>query len=502
MKSSRQYRLLTFMLAGVSGGCAASAVSPPNIIYIMADDQRFDTLGCNGNPVLKTPNIDKLAERGTRFTQAFTPSPICCISRACVLTGQYARRHGVNNFETRIPDMKKTYPGILQKSGYYIGFIGKWGTDENNKEYFHRVASFFDFWGGSMSQSNYWHERDCRFVTNNGTTDRTEFFCDCPPDAQGASGEQIRAGRKNIKDPIHQDVDVIPLKVGQFLAQRDADKPFCLSISLKGPHGPWEDCADEVQDLFKDTPMPIKASVNVDDARSRPEFLKKSLMNPQRGAKLVRDTSLHGFLQEETRAYYRLIAGLDLCVGKILDELKQRGLDQNTVIIYTSDNGHFLGEHGFDGKWLLYEESAHLPLIICDPRNPVVAQTSDALALLTDMAPTMLDLAGVNIPGDMQGKSLLPQTTNPSAPLRDAFFMEHLYGHGAVAPNHIERSEGVCTRQWKYINYIEQAGPQAEELYDLEKDPLEMKNLAQNPEYKHQLESLKNQWETFRKELN
>lgn len=490
--------IAVFYLAAVLG-CVAR--SQPNILYIMADDQRYDTLGCTGNPALKTPNIDKLAEAGTSFRKAFAPSPICCISRVCVLTGQYARRHGMNDFFTQVPDLGKTYPGILQQNGYYTGFIGKWGTDENNLDYFHRVASFFDFWGGSMGQSNFWHERDCHFVKNNGTTDRTEFHCDCPPDARGVAGEGLRAGRKNIKDPIHQEIDVIPHKVEQFLAQRDPDKPFSLSISLKAPHGPWDDFADETRDLFVNVAMPIKASVNVADAESRPDFLKNSLMNPQRGSKLVRDTGLHGMLQTEMRKYYRLVAGIDLCVGKIFDSLKAHGLDENTIIIYTSDHGHFLGEHGFDGKWLLYEESAHIPMILYDPRNPVAAQSSDELALLIDMAPTMLDLAGVDVPQDMQGQSLLPQVANPEKPLRDSFFMEHLYGHGPVAPNHIERSEGVRTRRWKYINYFEQEGPQSEELYDLDKDPLEMNNLSQNPEYKKQLKNLRAQWRQYRTEL-
>ncbi|MCF7817039.1 MAG: sulfatase [Kiritimatiellales bacterium] len=474
-----------------------SAVERPNIIYIMADDQRADTLGCSGNPALKTPNIDSLAAHGTRFENAFATSPICCVSRVTVLTGQYARRNGVNDFFTQIQDLGKTYPMMLQRHGYYTGFIGKWGTDENNKEYFKRAAATFDFWGGSMGQSNYWHERDCHFVLNNGTTDRTEFLCDCPPDARGVAGEAIRVGRKNIKDPIHQEIDVIPHKVNQFLDQRDPGKPFCLSISLKAPHGPWGDYADEVKDLFKDVPMPIKASVNIEDAESQPDFLKNSLQN-SRGMKLAKDQGLHGFLQEETRDYYRLVAGIDICVGKILDDLKAHGLDRNTIIIYTSDHGHFLGEHGFDGKWLLYEESAHIPLIVYDPRHPVEAHTSGELALLVDMAPTMLDFAGVPRPGDMQGKSLLPQIADPSVPLRDEFFLEQLYGHGDKAPNHIERSEGVRTRRWKYINYIEQSGPLAEELYDLKSDPLEMHNLAHNPEYKQTLQQVKNQWETLR----
>ncbi len=498
MMNGRTIMMVAVWFAVMTGYAAERR---PNILYIMADDQRFDTLGCTGNPVLKTPNIDRLAERGTSFTKAFAPSPICCISRVCVLTGQYARRHGMNDFSSQVPNLGKTYPGILRQNGYYTGFIGKWGTDETNTNYFKRAAASFDFWGGSMGQSNYWHERDCHFVNNSGTTDRTDFFCDCPPDARGVAGEAIRVGRKNIQDPIHQSIDVIPHKVEQFLAQRDPDKPFCLSVSLKAPHGPWDDFADETRELFRSVPMPIKASVNVADAESRPEFLKNSLMNPQRGSKLVRDTALHGMLQTEMRKYYRLVAGIDLCMGKISASLKEYGVDENTVIIYTSDHGHFLGEHGFDGKWLLYEESAHIPMIICDPRRPVAAQTSDELALLIDMAPTMLELAGINVPADMQGQSLLPQLANPEKPLREGFFMEHLYGHGPAAPMHIERSEGVRTRRWKYINYFEQSGPQAEELYDLEKDPLEMLNLSQNPEYKKQLEKLRKQWSQYRDDL-
>jgi arylsulfatase A-like enzyme len=273
----------------------------------------------------------------------------------------------------------------------------------------------------------------------------------------------------------------------------------CCAIALKhiSKNGP----AFNLWHLFKDVQMPIKASVDIAHAESRPAFLQDSLVNRPRGQRYAREKGMNGFLQEEMRKYYRLVAGIDICMGKILASLKEHGVDENTVIIYTSDHGHFLGEHGFDGKWLLYEESIHIPLIIYDPRHPVVAQSSDELALLIDMAPTMLELAGIAVPGYMQGESLLPQLKNPSESLREAFFMEHLYGHGPQPPTHIERSEGVRTRRWKYINYFEQQGPQAEELYDLEKDPLEMHNLAQNPEYAGQLKKLRAQWTQYRKEL-
>jgi len=473
----------------------------PNILFIMADDLRHDALGYTGNPVLQTPNIDRLAARSTIFTRAFAPSPICSVSRASVLTGQYPRRHGVNNFKTQIADMSQTYPMLLQKGGYYVGFIGKWGLDEQNKEYFKRLASSFDFWGGSMGQSNYWHERDCHFVANNGTTDRTEFFCDCPADAHGVAGEGTRMGRRNLKDPIHQETEVIPRKVEQFLEQRDRDKPFCLSISLKAPHAPWPDFPEEVRPLFRDVALPVKASVDAQHAASRPEFLQASLSNRERGARYAADTGPGSFLQAEMRNYYRLIAAMDIGMGKILAALEKHGVQGDTVIIFTSDHGHFFGEHGFDGKWLLYEESIHIPLLIADPRNGAEQRASGALVTLLDMAPTMLDLGGVEVPAAMQGRSLLPLLSDPGRPWRDAFFMEHLYRHGATPPTRIEPSEGVRTRDWKYINYVDQTGPESEELYHLAEDPLEMHNLAADPGHEARLKSLREKWRQLRMEL-
>jgi arylsulfatase A-like enzyme len=480
---------------------AHGAAARPNILFIMADDLRYDALGFTGNPVLKTPNIDRLAERGTVFTKAFAPSPICSISRASVLTGQYPRRHGVNDFKTQIADMSQTYPMLLQRGGYYIGFIGKWGLDENNKEYFKRLASSFDFWGGSMGQSNYWHERDCHFVKNNGTTDRAEFFCDCPADAHGVAGEGTRMGRRNLKDPIHQETEVIPRKVEQFLEQRDRDKPFCLSISLKAPHAPWPDFPEEVRPLLRGVALPVKASVDAEHAASRPKFLQDSLSNRDRGARYAADTGPDSFLQAEMRRYYRLIAAMDIGMGKILDALEKHGVRDDTVIIFTSDHGHFFGEHGFDGKWLLYEDSIRIPLVIADPRQADEKRTSEALMTLVDMAPTMLDLGGVEVPATMQGESLLPLLGDPAATFREAFFMEHLYRHGPAPPTRIEPSEGVRTRDWKYINYVDQTGPLSEELYHLTDDPLEMKNVSQDPAHAAQLEALREKWQQLRVEL-
>lgn len=467
-----------------------------NIIVLLTDDQRFDAIGIAGNKVIKTPNLDQLASKGTYFNNAFVTTPVCCASRASILTGQFARTNGVPDFFNPIK-LETTYPAILRNNGYYTGFIGKWGTLEENEEYFRKSADLFDFWGGAMYQSNFWHERNCNYVLNNGTTEKHNFQCNCPPDASGVSGEKIRSGNANMKDPVHQETYVIPLKVREFLNQKDVKKPFCLSISFKAPHGPWSDYDPQYQERYNGIKMPVSESVNMEDALSRPDFLRVSL-NVSKGNlnNISTKSKLDGPLQNSIRDYYRLIEGMDNSVGQIVDELKKNGLFENTVIIFLSDNGQFLAEHGFSGKWLMYEESIRVPFFVFDPRNKKRKSKSEEMVLNIDVAPTVLALAGISIPKTMEGKSVVPLLNNPKQAFRNEIFAEHPYGHGKLE-NHIERSECLRTKEWKYIRYIDQKGKNAEELYDLKLDPLEMNNLSGNSESMDELIMMREKYTNY-----
>ncbi|MCL6103516.1 MAG: sulfatase [Bacteroidetes bacterium] len=469
---------------------------PVNILVLLTDDQRWDALGYAGNRIVKTPNLDKLASQGTYFKNAFVTTPICCASRASILTGQFARKNGVYDFSHPIK-LESTYPAILRNSGYYTGFIGKWGTMETNAEYFKESADLFDYWGGSMGQSNYWHERDCNYVLNNGTTQKHNFQCNCPADKRGVSGEGIRIGHDNMKDPVHQDTYVIPHKVKQFFEQRDENKPFCLSISFKAPHGPWSDYDPKYQDNFEGIPMTIAESVNLEDALSRPDFLRISLNGGENEIKKIKTKDeLNGPLQRSMREYYRLITGMDNAVGQIINELKKNGEYENTIIIFLADNGHFMDEHGFNGKWLMYDESIRVPFFVFDPRNPKRKSMSKEMVLNIDVAPTVLDIAGVPIPETMQGKSLLPLLKDPTQKFRSEIFVEHHF-IAWKGEKHIERSECLRTKEWKYIRYIDQQGADSEELYNLLTDPLELKDLSEDTDSKERLRELRGRYETY-----
>jgi arylsulfatase A-like enzyme len=484
MNSSSASFLIIDLLAAVFPACCQDRAGnrsedPVNILFLFTDDQRWDALGYAGNQVVRTPNLDSLAAQGTYFENAFVTTAISCVSRASVLTGQYARFNGVQDFFTPIR-LETTYPHYLREAGYYTGFIGKWGTKETDTSYFMQAADLFDFWAGSMGQSNYWHERNCNFVRNNGTTEKHHFLCDCPPDAQGNRGEEIRTGKANMKDPVHQETYVIPDKVRKFLDQRDTKKPFCLSISFKAPHAPWGDYDEMFGNLYEGLPMPVAASVNEADALTRPEFLRQSLNGIRDMDRIRTAHEVNGPMQSSMRNYYRLINGTDYAVGKILTELRERGLADNTVIIFYSDNGHFMEEHGFTGKWLMYEESIRVPGFIFDPRHITKGARTREMVLNIDIAPTILELARIKVPLHIQGQSLLPLLKDPDKPFREDFFYEHLYRH-LQGCQHIERSEGVRTREWKYIRYIDQTGSEAEELYHLVTDSLEINDLSENP---------------------
>ena len=468
---------------------------PVNILFVFSDDQRWDALGYAGNDVIQTPNLDRLAAQGTYFDNAFVTTSICCVSRASVLTGQYGRSSGVQDFFTPIK-LETTYPRYLRDAGYYTGFIGKWGTLETDTSYFMEAAWLFDFWAGSMGQGNYWHERNCNFVVNNGTSEKYDFLCDCPPDARGKRGEEIRVGKANIMDPVNQETEVVPLKTKSFLDQRDKNKPFCLSISFKSPHGPWSDYDDKFAQAYEGEVLPVAASVDEEDARGRPEFLQRSLNGIRDLSKIQSAREPDGPLQNSMRKYYRMINGMDMAIGEIVKELKERGLYENTIIIFYSDNGYFMWEHGFTGKWLMYEESLRVPGFIFDPRDTKQHARTQEMVLNIDLAPTIMDYAGLEIPDHMQGKSLLPLLENTEMPFREDFFYEHLYRH-LEDYMHIERSEGLRTREWKYIRYINQEGPVSEELYHVAKDPLELQDLSLDAAYTERLEELRKRYQQY-----
>ncbi len=478
--------------------CSAAT---PNLIVLIADDLRADAVGYAGNPVVQTPNIDRLAREGIAFRNGFVTTSICCVSRASILTGQYARRHGVHDFATPLKDFAQTYPGLLQRAGYYTGFIGKWGIKDLDRDYHQQAAGWFDYWAGDTWQTRYWHSRSCNYVTNNGTTERTNFFCTCPNDAQWKEGVGQRGPHPALTDPIHTDTEIFPQKYRSFLDQRDPAKPFCLTVAFKSPHAPFGGFDTNFAAEFAGVEMPITPNVTRTNALRQPEFLRRSLENP-RGLQMAHDLGSAGARQNWLRDYYRLIRGLDESIGALQRELVARGLATNTVILFTSDNGHFSGEHGFFGKWLMHEESIRVPFALYDPRLPTRnrGKTSDAMVLNIDVAPTVLALAGEKIPATMQGASLLPFQLKPRRVGRTEFFYEHLFANEADPHRRIVPSEGVRTREWKYIRYGSQSS-MVEQLFHLETDPYELTDVSSHPTAQRELKRLRARYERFTESL-
>jgi len=443
---------------------------PPNIIFLMTDDQRWDSLGCMGNEIIKTPNIDTMAKRSVIFDEAFTTTPICMTSRACVFTGQYAARHKIWDFKTDLTadQLANTYLGKLKSAGYRTGFIGKWGIGHPRQ-----ANSILDYHKGFPGQSHYFKK---------------------------GTDPKLKQGRHLTARMGDQALE--------FIEGCTKEQPFHLSISFKAPH-----CQDSMDlnsdqfpsdkalaDLYGDITIEPPETAANHFHESMPDFMKTG-MNRKRWEVRFRSPERY---QKSVKDYYRLITGVDATVGRIREKLEQAGMSDNTIIIFTSDHGFFLGEYGFAGKWLPHDVSIRVPLIIHDPRDASVqGNRSDAMALLIDMAPTILDFAGVESPEGMQGKSLRSVLAGQTpADWRDSFFYEHLFSAGdLIAP-----TEGVRNGRWKYGRYLVPSKVKAgksrwEELYDLKNDPQEKNNLAQNSEFEKQLKVMRQKWKKLRQEV-
>ena len=426
-------------------------VSHPNIIFLLTDDQRWDALGCMGNQVLKTPNIDKLASEGILFENAFVTTSICCTSRASIFSGQYARRHGINDFVTDFSReaLMETYPVILHNYGYRTGFIGKFGVGD------HMPDTVFDFWRGVPGQPVYEH------IDENGN--------------------------------IRHYTRIVSEQIMEFLNTCSADQPFCLSVSFKAPHvqdgDPRQFIYDQrYSDLYVKDEIQIPVTAHDSFFYTFPEFFTRN--NEGRKRWELRFSTPEKY-QESVKGYYRLITSVDIVVGEMMKELNRLGFEENTIVIYTGDNGFYLGEHGLAGKWYGHEESIRVPLIIYSPdfKQECKGIRRKEVVLNIDIAPTILALCNADVPAAMQGKNLSELFNSRKVNWRTDFLYEHLYD---VPPDivYIPRSEGVVSLDYKYLRYID-SNPLFEELYDLKQDPHEIKNLRNDSSYANVLDSMR-----------
>jgi arylsulfatase A-like enzyme len=421
----------------------------PNIIFILTDDQRWDALGYSGNKIIQTPEMDKLAENGAYFRNAIVTTPICAASRASIFTGVHERTHRYT-FQTG-PVLKElmeeSYPALLKKAGYYTGFFGKFGVNYGAEN------ALFD------EIENY--DRNGRF-----------------PDRRGYYYKTLQGDTVHLTRYTGQ-------KALDFIENAPAGQPFCLSLSFSAPHA--HDNA-ELQYFWQEEPGKLYNQIKIPEPELAEDSYFYALPSPVReGFNRVRWTWRYDTpqkYQHSVKGYYRMIKGIDMEIAKIREALKEKGLDKNTVIILMGDNGYFMGERQLAGKWLMYDNSIRVPLIVFDPRIKNHRDIAE-MALNIDVPATILDLAGAEKPTSWQGKSLLPLVAGKENPMqRDTILIEHLWEFESIPP-----SEGVRTAEWKYFRYVNDKS--VEELYHLAIDPKETRNLASNPEYQNVLRELR-----------
>jgi len=447
-------RALPVILALLLGFPPSSESSPkPNILFLLVDDLRHDTFGFAGHKICQTPHLDTLAAESHIFRNAFVTTAICMVSRASIFTGQYEARHQIHDFRTEFTAAAwgRAYPELLKQAGYHTGFVGKYGVGNKMTE----ARKTFDFWQGFAGQGRFF---DPKRKNNQHLT--------------SLQGDQSL----------------------EFLRTAPKDKPWCLSVSFKAVH-----CQDGAKRQFppdkRDEEM--FSDIIIPPAPLSDPAVFQSLHEPLRSSESRRRWEIRfspKLFQETVKDYYRLLFGVDREIGRMRDELEKQGMAENTVIIFTSDHGFYLGERGLAGKWFAHEESIRIPLLIHDPRNRRKReQPLTELVLNIDMAPTILSYAGLSAPDQMQGRSLTSLLMKPSGEWRSDFFYEHHF-----IPNRIPESEAVRSERWKYIHWLAPK-PGVEELYDLENDPLERHNLAGDSSHRETLAGMRRRWQELKK---
>lgn len=442
------HRLILALL--LLAACPA-ALAQPNIVFLFADDQTSSSLGCYGHPIAQTPNLDSLAARGTRFRNAFVSQSICWVSRTSILTGLTGRSYGTpeNPEQTRADAARTLYSDLLRESGYRTGFFGKWHAKMpagyKPEEHFDEFESIF----------------------------RNPFF------------------KKMPDGSLRHETDLIVDRGIEFVKRQPKDKPFALNLWFNACHAEdgdrrpgighfaWPQSADG---LYEDREMYPPRLNDPAIFEALPDFFKTSITRERYFWRWNTEQKY----QTNMRAYLRMVTGIDHAIGRLLKALEEAGLADNTIVVYSADNGYHMGNRGLAGKWSHFEESLRVPLIVADPRveKSQRGKATDALALNLDLPATFLDWAGVPVPEKYEGRSLKSVVAGAKpADWRTETFHEHF-----AVRSRIPAYEGVRTERFKYARYFDH---DHEFLHDLKADPDELKNLASDPAHADTLKELR-----------
>jgi len=482
----------------------------PNILFIMSDDHAYQAISAYGSKLISTPNIDRLAKKGMRFDRAFVTNSICAPSRAVALTGQFSHLNGVLDNRLPFDSTQVTFPKLLQSAGYQTAVIGKWHLKSQ--------PMGFDYWKVLPGQGQYYNPA---WRTQEGITQDTGYVTD-----------------------LITDEAIDWLEHGH-----DPDKPFLLMYHHKAPHRQWMPGGERLGDLAamrfpepatlfddysgrggaaKDQKLSILHDMSFShDMKIPGDTLRKlGIVESERSMRSIRNQ--HERMTEEQlaawqrvygkraadlmakypmdeksltqwkyqnymRDYLGCIQSVDDNIGRLLDYLEGQGLAENTIVVYTSDQGFYLGEHGWFDKRFMYEESFRTPLLVTWPGVTEPNSTNDDLVQNLDFAPTLLEAAGLEVPKKMQGKSFLPLLKGEPTNWRDAVYYHYYEYPGAHS---VKRHYGVRTERHKLIHFYYDIDEW--ELYDLQKDPHELQNVVADSAYQDILAQLKTRLEELR----
>lgn len=437
-------------LLGGSVVLAETNAKRPNILFLIADDMSWHSAAFAGDPVVKTPNLDELSRRGVTFTHAAVTTSICMVSRANFLTGRWLSQLGGARVSPE--NWPQTWPGQLRLAGYYGGHVGKVHVVGQS-------AEGYDFWAGRSGYA--W--------LNDGM------------------GGKVHSIQRDTDEAL------------RFLNTRPKDKPFFLQVAYTVPHAEDGDPKQylpmpQEQDLYSSGHVTPPETAADKFWEKLPAFFREQVNESRQRWKKRFDTSEK--YQSYTKDYFRLITGMDRSIGVILEQLKVQGVADNTIVVFTADNGYFLGEHGLADKWYAYEESLRVPLIVSDPRLPVSlrGRQCDDWVLNVDFAPTFCALAGMKPPAIMQGRDITPLVQGETpADWRTDFLYQFKWGSESIPA-----SEGVCGKDWKYIRWV---ATNTEELFDLRQDPRETNDVSKDPSHAADVIRVRERMASLKKEV-